>query len=49
MVEPMSERLGFVLDAEQKLCLNDVLATDGDGRLAAYRAGISMPRQSPRA
>lgn len=38
--------LGLDLDAEQKLCLADLTATDGDDKLVAYEGAISAPRQS---
>jgi hypothetical protein len=41
----LAESLGIALDAEQKLCLNDILSTDEQGKLVAYRAVISMARQ----
>ena len=42
----LAESIGLTLDPEQQLCLNDILAVDEHGKLAAYRAGVSMPRQT---
>jgi hypothetical protein len=42
----VAEQLGHELDDEQKLALGDITSTTGDGKLAAYEAVISAPRQS---
>jgi hypothetical protein len=42
----VAEQLGHELDDEQKLALADITSTTGDGKLAAYEAVISAPRQS---
>ena len=42
----VAEQLGHELDDEQKLALGDITSTTSDGRLAAYEAVISAPRQA---
>jgi hypothetical protein len=42
----VATELGHELDDEQKLALGDITSTTGDGKLAAYEAVISAPRQA---
>ena len=42
----VAEQLGHVLDDEQKLMLGDITSTTDDGKLAAYEAVVSAPRQT---
>ncbi len=42
----VAEQLGHELDAEQLLALADITSTRSDGKLAAFEAVISAPRQA---
>lgn len=42
----VADQLGHELDDEQKLALGDVTSTTGEGKLAAYEAVVSAPRQA---
>jgi len=41
----LAERLGYTLDDWQRLALNDLLAVDDEGQLAAFEAALLVARQ----
>ncbi len=41
----LAERLGYTLDDWQRLALNDILAVDDQGKLAAFEAVLEVARQ----
>ena len=41
----LADRLGYTLDGWQRLAVNDLLATDENGGLAAYSAALIVARQ----